>query len=394
MTTRFWWAGAACFTLCIGLAVDLHAQGNLSTQGFGYPPGQLSSRAEAMGGGVGEVDPQSQLNPATLVLWGAPVLFGQYGPEFRRVNTPSGSTRTTTARFPLVGFSLPLGRRWAAGGGVSTFLDRTWATAVERTQVIGPDTVTSIQRFTSDGAINDVRLAVAYAATPRLSIGVAAHVYTGEHRITTTQEFPDTVRFLPISERSDISYGGTAFSAGVETRVARHWQLGASFRRGGDITSKSGDTTLSSARIPTRYGVSVAYGGISGATVAARIAHDKWSSLGPLGSANVTAFDGWDVGVGADVGGPRIGRRPLTLRVGGRQRTLPFGADGAEVKELSLSTGIGIPVAIDRAHVDITLLRAARDAERAPSGTFGPGGERGNVDETAYILSIGIRVRP
>jgi hypothetical protein len=94
------------------------------------------------------------------------------------------------------------------------------------------------------------------------------------------------------------------------------------------------------------------------------------------------------------VRGPRIGRRALTLRLGGRHRTLPFGAAGAEVKELLLSTGIGIPVAIDRAQADITLLRASRDAERAPSGTFGPGGERGNVDETAYILSIGIRVRP
>lgn len=392
MIMRVGWA--MCCALWLGLGLAAHAQGNLSTQGFGYPPGQLSSRAEAMGGGVGEVDPQSQLNPATLVLWGSPVLFAQYGPEFRRVSTPSGSARTTTARFPLVGFSLPLGRGWAAGGSVSTFLDRTWATAVERTQVVGPDTVTSTQRFTSDGAINDVRLAVAYAATPRVSVGLAAHAYTGENRITTTQEFPDTLRFLPILERSDINYGGTAFSAGLETRIARHWQLGASFRRGGDITAKSGDTTLSSARIPTRYGVSVSYGGISGTTIAARIAHDEWSSLRSLGSANVSAFDGWDVGAGADVGGPRIGRRTLTLRLGGRRRTLPFGADGAEVKELLLSTGIGIPVAFDRAQADVTLLRASREAQRAPSGTFGPGGERGNVDETAYILSIGIRVRP
>lgn len=392
MTSRF--GLAACCTLSMGIALEAQSQGNLSTQGFGYPPGQLSSRAEAMGGGVGEVDSQSQLNPATLVLWGAPVLFGQYGPEFRRVSTPSGSTRTTTARFPLVGFSLPLGRRWAAGGSVSTFLDRTWATAVELTQVIGPDTVTSTQRFSSDGAINDVRLAVAYSATSRVSVGLAAHVYAGEHRITRSQEFQDTARFLSILERSDISYGGTAFSAGLETRIARHWQLGASIRRGGDITSKSGDTTLSSGRIPTRYGVSVTYGGISGTTLAARIARDEWSSLRSLGSANVSAFDGWDVGAGADVGGPRIGRRTLTLRLGGRQRTLPFGAAGAEVKELLLSTGIGIPVSIDRAHVDVTLLRASRDAERAPPGTFGPGEERGSVDESAYILSIGIRVRP
>jgi hypothetical protein len=110
--------GMLSCVLAVGFATDARAQGNLSTQGFGYPPGLLSARAEAMGGGPGEVDPQSQLNPAMLVLWGAPVVFGQYGPEFRRVSTPAGSVRTTTARFPLVGFSLQLGRRWAAGGSV------------------------------------------------------------------------------------------------------------------------------------------------------------------------------------------------------------------------------------------------------------------------------------
>ena len=39
------------------------AQGTLSTQGFGYPPGQLSTRSLATGPGIGEFDPDSQLNP-------------------------------------------------------------------------------------------------------------------------------------------------------------------------------------------------------------------------------------------------------------------------------------------------------------------------------------------
>ncbi|MGE5750306.1 MAG: hypothetical protein ACM31F_10130, partial [Gemmatimonas sp.] len=40
------------------------AQGTLSTQGFGYPTGQLSTRALANGGGIGEFDADSPINPA------------------------------------------------------------------------------------------------------------------------------------------------------------------------------------------------------------------------------------------------------------------------------------------------------------------------------------------
>lgn len=33
------------------------AQGTLSTQGLGFPPGQLSTAARTMGGATGEADP-------------------------------------------------------------------------------------------------------------------------------------------------------------------------------------------------------------------------------------------------------------------------------------------------------------------------------------------------
>ena len=49
-------------------SVSLRAQGNLSTQGLGFPPGQLSTKAISMGGSIGEGDPLSPLNPASLSL--------------------------------------------------------------------------------------------------------------------------------------------------------------------------------------------------------------------------------------------------------------------------------------------------------------------------------------
>lgn len=381
-------AGLACMLT----PVTAIGQGNLSTQGFGYPPGQLSARGLATGGAVAEVDPQAPVNPAAPMLWGATVLFGQYDPEFRRVDVPgSGSSRTMTARFPGVGVSFLLGTRAAAGLNVSTFLDRTWSTRFDHEQVIGTDTVTGTNVLTSEGSIADIRVALAYAITPRISFGIGGHFFSGENRFIHQQTFPDTVRFSGMLESSDVSYGGMGISAGFEARIRRSWQIGASARTGGDLTAESGDTTLSTARVPLRYGAGVTYSGLQGAQLSARASFEEWSSLQSLGSENVTAFDSWDFGVGADVTGPRIGRRVITVRAGARHRTLPFGVRGQRVEELAFSAGLGIPISVDRATLDFGIARATRDAGTV-STPDSPAGV--DVSETAYILSFGIRVRP
>lgn len=387
-----------CFAvtlMSLAFAGAANGQGNLSMQGFGYPLGQLGSRALSLGGAIGETDAQSAINPATPMLWGAPVLFGQYDPEFRRVRTPAGTARTMTARFPGVGVAVPLGERFAASLGVSTYLDRTWATLFERMQVVGTDTVPTTYRTTSDGAINDVRLAIAYRIGSSFNIGLGVHAFTGENRIVTQQNFPDTVRFSGLGEAHDISYGGSAVSGGFEARIGSTWQFGAAVRRGGGITAEAGDTLLSRARIPLRAGAGISYAGIQGATFSVRAAYEEWSSLRPLGTENLTAFDAWDFGAGAEVTGPRIGRRLVMLRAGGRQRTLPFGAAGTKVDEFTVSTGLGIPIAVDRAILDVGVARATRKADGLSfeAGDFVSGGV-GGVRETAYILSFGLRVRP
>jgi hypothetical protein len=371
------------------------AQGNLSGQGFGYPPGQLSPRGLATGGGIAEVDPQSATNPAALMLWGAHVVFGQYDPEYRTLDVEGvGRARTRTARFPGVGASFRLGERVAVGANATTYLDRTWATRFERQQIIADDTVTVATVLANDGSISDLRVALSYGVRSNVSIGLGGHFFTGEHRFTHQQTFPDTARFTGIVERSDVQYTGAAVSGGFEARIGRLWQLGASARYGGDITAQVADTTLSRARIPNRYGASVAYHGVEGATISARASWEEWSSLQPLGTAAVTAFDGWDFGAGADVLGPRIGRRTIVVRAGARHRGLPFGAAGQKVNETAFSAGLGLPVAIDRAALDVTVVRASRTPEGriAANGPAGP--LSADVSETAYTLSFGIRVRP
>lgn len=370
------------------------AQGNLSTQGFGYPPGQLSTVAMSLGGGPAELDPSSAINPAAASLWGAAVLFMQYEPEIRTVKTSAGNSRTTTARFPMVGIAMPLGRRLTGQASASTFLDRTWSSSSATQKDIGGTIVDATELFSSNGGITDFRLALAYNATPRFQLGVAGHVFSGENRILVEQSFPDTVTFSGTSQRSDLSYSAFGASAGMIWRPGSNLGLGASVRLGGDMEAHAGDTVLSKGKLPMRYGVGVSYSGISGATLSARANFDEWSAMEPLRrpGSSLRAFDSWDYGVGADVSGPTIGRRNIALRIGARYRGLPFGAGGApggeqsQVNELAFSGGFGVPLGVGRSQLDVGVARATRKLDSRVTLNVGT--------EAAYIFSFGIRVRP
>ncbi|MGI8618638.1 MAG: hypothetical protein ACR2L6_06050 [Gemmatimonadaceae bacterium] len=389
--TRFVLAVATVFSLG---ASGARAQGNLSTQGFGYPPGQLSASAMSLGGANAELDPSSGINPAAAALWGATVVFMQYEPEVRTVKAAGASSRTVTARFPMVGVAVPLGRRLSAQVSASTFLDRTWNSSSTSQQNIGGTIVDATEIFSSSGGITDFRLALAYHASPRFQLGLAGHVFSGENRIAIEQRFPDTVTFSGTSQRSEISYGALGASAGMLWRLASNVGIGASVRVGGDMDTQAGDTVLSSAKLPMRYGMGVSYSGISGAVLSARASFDEWSAMEPLRRAgsDMRAFDAWDYGVGADVSGPTFGRRTIALRLGARYRGLPFGAGGAlggeqsKVNELTFSGGFGIPLGVGRSQLDVGVARATRDL--GSKVTVNP------ATESAYIFSFGIRVRP
>src|SRR5436190_11515250 len=77
----------------------VHAQSNLSSQGYGFPTGQLSARSYGAGGALAEMDPLTPVNPASLALLPSRILFLQMEPEFRSVKSAAGTERTTTARY-------------------------------------------------------------------------------------------------------------------------------------------------------------------------------------------------------------------------------------------------------------------------------------------------------
>ncbi|MFN2636230.1 MAG: hypothetical protein ABR585_04330, partial [Gemmatimonadaceae bacterium] len=320
--------------------------------------------------------------PASIGGFPSASIFLQYSPEFRRVTAGSSSDKTTTARFPLVSAILPVGQRWTLGLSSSTFLDRSYETDLVRSLNVGAagDTVQVTENSRVLGAINDVRLALAWVGSQAFRVGFGGHVFSGSNRITFRRIFPDTVGFVGTQDGSRISYAGFAASIGLEYRPSRAVGFAASARKGGDLTAQSNDTTIGRGRLPDHYSGSFVYEGIPGASFSARVAHDGWSSLSSLSSARLQAFDTWDMSVGGEATGPRFIQRVLTLRAGARRRTLPFGFAGDKVSETDFMLGLGAPLTRDRANIDFALQRAMRTA--------------GSVNERGYILSFGLRVSP
>jgi hypothetical protein len=367
-------------------ASQVGAQGTLSTQGFGYPPGEFSSRALATGGGLAQLDPQSALNPAAVSTAGEPLLFLQYDPEFRRISSGGVTQKTRTARFPLVVASVPVWGRATLAASVSTLLDRSWQTETTREQLIAGDLATVTERVRSIGAINDVRLAAGWAPNAFLQIGIAGHVFTGQNKLFFDQSFPDSLHFVPVSQTSSLDYTGLAVSGGVILHPSSVLALAFSGRKGAEMKARVGDTVVATANIPNRFGGAIAYGGIAGANLSFQVDRELWSSMNGLGSDEARAVDAWDFGGGIEATGPRILERIVLVRLGARYRTLPFVAAGSEVRELSFAGGFGMQFSRNRAAFDVTLQHSAR----SPDGSSA----LDNIKERAYTLSFGLRVRP
>jgi hypothetical protein len=243
------------------------------------------------------------------------------------------------------------------------------------------DTVVNVQQTRrSRGGITDVRVGAGRAFGRRVSAGVGIHGYTGENRVNVRYA-DDSASVIAFDDSVRLNFSGLAASAGVSVRVAEHLSAAASYKRGGTLTIRDDNTseTLAEARVPDRLGGGVLYDGVRGATFAASAALHRWSSLGEATSDRVTTSDAFELAVGADATGPRFGSAAVALRAGASLRELPFSL-GDEARELAFSLGAGLPLAANRATLDLTGQRARRTS--------------GDARETAWMFSVGLSVRP
>jgi hypothetical protein len=359
---------------------SLAAQGTLSTQGFGYPFGQLSTRALSLGGSVGEFDLQSPINPAALGIGIRSGAWVQYSPEFRSLNAGGGNFTNTTARFPLFGVTGKY-EDFTVGLTFASYLDRSWTNVYYDTLLIGSVRTPSRATAQSTGGINDARLALAWAINPKLSVGLGLHVLPGENKVLLARDFDDTLKIGSYQSANTITYLGQAVSFGVTGTPLEHLNVAASLRIGGPIQVRVGDSLLvGEGKVPMRMGLSVAYEGFAGSAIVVRYDSERWSALKGLGTSSVILHDATGLSAGVEFAGPKVGGVPSAVRMGASSRTLPFSPFADAVKETGLSGGLGLPFASGRLAVDLGVMYANRKAS--------------GLSEKATTYSVGLAIRP
>ncbi len=365
------------------VSVSVRAQGNLSGGGLGYPVGELSTGTLATGGGLAEFDPLSPINPGALSALHTVTLHLQYDPEYRIVSAGGTSQYSMTSRFPVIELAAPVNSRITVGLSAASFLDRTWSTSTSGPVQVGDTAVQSTATILSDGGITDVRLGVGWQPTSWLRVGFGLHELTGEDRITLTRIFGDTsvVKTATFNQFTDYSFNGYAGSVGFEVQPLPVLGIAASYRAGGSLRARLGDTLTDRANVPPRAGGAIRFNGVPGLTLAVRADWEGWSQLDGFGPS-LMAHDALEIGGGVDLAGPHLSaNRPLFLRAGARVRDLPFPADGAIVHETDITGGVGIPVGGPHGVINVAVEHASRTA---PIG----------IGETAWTASIGFTVRP
>ena len=376
-------------------AAGARAQGNVSTQGYGFPPGHLGTRSQGSAGAVAEFDEESPVNPASLIGWNNPGVHVQYDPEFRRVRLASGARvpNTTISRFPVVIAAIPVSPRGAMGVSIATLLDRTFLTTTTNRRLIGAESLYVTERVRAVGGMSDVRLGGAYRLGRLATVGAAAHVITGENRLTRAAAFNreqpgggtigSDSGFVTYGQDVALGFSGIAFSAGAQLLPTRNLGIAVSGRYGGNIRAtrqvESGDSVVTRAEVPHRWGIGLKYQGITRTLLAAGVQWDGWSALQSLG-VDAVARDAYTYSLGAETGGPRVLGTVVTLRGGVRLRTLPYEALGEQVRERAITGGFGVPVAFNRAQIGVSVQHAARTA--------------GDARETGWTFGFGLTVRP
>ena len=369
-------------------ASQVVAQGAVGLQGYGYPPGQLTTRASSSGGGLGEFDQAAPINPAALLNWGVAGAYIQYSPE-RRSTTVSGvSNSSTVARFPVFSVGLPVGGRYAFGLSSSTLLERNYETTLSARQLIRADSVTTTSVTTARGAMNDVQLAGAMQVTSWLRLGTGLHVITGLNTVKSVRSIvadtvarADTVAYGTITESSTATFKGTALSFGVDIAPTKKLSLAGSARLGFRLNADLSDTTTRRADVPNRAGAAVRWE-IAGTNISARYDWEGWSALKGIGGTAGGLFDTKEIGIGAEVPGPKVPGGQMLIRLGVRNRGLPYGVAGQQPKENIIGGGFGLPIGFGRAQFDLGLERATRTIPNVTA-----------VKESGVIVSFGFRIR-
>ena len=352
-------------------------------RGLGVPGRALSTRAAGSAGAFAMFDAESGLNPAALGGLGAMTATFNGTQSFRRAENPAGSESLRESRFPHVSFGGPVrGTPFAFGISYSSYTVRDFSAATADTLELRDVLVPVFDTLSSRGGMSDLRFAGSFRVRERTVVGGALHVLTGSNRMESHRTFADD-QYLPVEQSAELSYAGVGASLGAVHQLGASLWVAAIARSDGNAKVDRDSARVATLDLPYSVGLGLRWKAGARLDFAGHGIFRTWSGANSdlLAEGGTGADNTFEVAFGGEyVGDPRRPfRRPI--RFGVHYATLPFPLQpGLQPTELGVSVGSGVRFAQDRAGVDVSLQYVTRSA--------------GEFDERAFIVSVGVGVRP
>jgi len=339
-------------------------------RGLGTPGKLESVRARTTGGAFAPFDAFSPLTDAVLADVRRLSASFTSGTSWRSVDASGVQSSLRGTRFPAMVIAGPITRRIVVGGGFSTYLDRSFGVVIQDTIDLRGVQQPITDAITSDGAIADLRIAVAARLHSRLALGLGLHRITGSTRVNATRSFSDTANYRTTTARDEVAYGATGGSASLLFDVTSDLRVAGWFRTDSRLRADVGGHTVAENDLPLMYGTGLQWRAGAQASVVGSLTWRNWGAVQSIANAH----DTFNWSVGAEIGSPAS-----PFRFGLRGGQLPFGV-GKTPTEVGYSAGLGRQFSGGRGRLDIGLERLQR------RGT--------GLDERVWTFLLGLTVRP
>ena len=357
--------------LALTLPTSARAQDSqFGIRGLGTPGRWESVRARATGGAFAPFDPFSPLLEASIADVRRVTASVTGGTSWRTVDFGTQTNSLRATRFPAFLIVGPISPHVAIAGGFSTYLDRTFGITTRDTLDIRgtPEPVTD--EVTSDGAVSDLRIALAARVHKNLALGFALHGLTGSTRVTAVRRFDDSTTYRTSTAIDEVGYHGLGGSASALFDLTADLRLAAWARSDTHLRADIRGRTVTDEDLPFAFGGAVRWRPGTEAVIAAAVAWRSWSGAG------LNAHDTFNWSIGTE-----LGSLVSPFRFGVRGGQLAFGPGPKAPTEFGISTGLGKQFSGGRGRLDFGLERLQRKG-----GT--------GVTERVWTFSVGLTVRP
>ena len=338
-------------------------------RGLGTPGKWESVRARSTGGAFAPFDAFSPLTDAVLADVRRMSASVTSGASWRSIDAGGLQSSLRGTRFPAMVITGPVTRRIVVGGGFTTYLDRSFGVVIQDTIDLRGVQQPVTDQITSDGAVSDLRIAVAARLHNRLALGLGLHRLTGSTRVVATRSFADS-SYRSTTARDEVAYGGVGGSASLLFDVTSDLRVAGWFRSDSRLRADVGGTTVAENDLPRMYGAGVQWRAGAQASVAGTVSWRNWGAVQSVANAH----DTFNWSFGAEIGSPGS-----PLRLGARGGQLPFGV-GKAPTEVGYSAGLGRQFSGGRGRLDVGLERLQRTGL--------------GLSERVWTVLVGLTVRP